>query len=104
MANEEFVKFLNEVFGDVFNHLFILTLINRDIKAFNSLENFENFEINFKQIKKYENKLKGLIHKDDTSTEFFLSFKEEKNPQFENLKTLNNCLLDKIRLNNYYLT
>ena len=28
MTNEEFVKFLNEVFGDVFNHLFILTLLS----------------------------------------------------------------------------
>ena len=83
--------------------LFILTLINRDIKAFNSLENFENFEINFKQIKKYENKLKGLIHKDDTSTEFFLSFKEEKNPQFENLKTLNKNKMN-ISYNNNFVS
>lgn len=28
MANEEFIKFLNEVFGDVFNHLFLLTILS----------------------------------------------------------------------------
>ena len=28
MANEEFIKFLNQIFGDVFNHFFILSLIS----------------------------------------------------------------------------
>ena len=28
MANEEFIKFLNEIFGDVFNHLFLLTILS----------------------------------------------------------------------------
>ena len=28
MTNEEFIKFLNEIFGDVFNHFFILSLLS----------------------------------------------------------------------------
>ena len=33
MNNEEFVKFINEIFGDVFNHLFILSLISMIVIA-----------------------------------------------------------------------
>ena len=33
MNNEEFLKFLNEIFGDVFNHLFVLSLVSMIVIA-----------------------------------------------------------------------
>ena len=70
--------------------LFIFSLINRDIEAFNSLKDFQKFQKCYKIIKKQENEIRKIISKNNDTTKFFISFKEEKNPIFENSQKLKN--------------
>ena len=69
--------------------LFILSLIDRDVTSFGCLENFENFLNSYKCVKENENILKDIINKNKDLTQFFVSFKEEKNSKFENSNDIN---------------
>ena len=79
--------------------LFILSLINRDIQAFGSLKNFEKFENCYNLIKKNENTLKEIIEKNNENTQFFVSFKEENNSKFKDLKP--NIINDNKSIDNF---
>ena len=79
--------------------LFIISLINRDIEAFNSLRDFQKFEKCYNIIKKHENKIKKIISNNNDTTIFFISFKEEKNPKFENSPEFKNIKNKKILFN-----
>ena len=69
--------------------LFILTLINRNIDAFNSLENFEKFKYYYEIIEQSENTIKEIIKKNKDITQFFVSFKQERNLKFESYNPKN---------------
>ena len=74
--------------------LFILTLINRNIDAFSSLENFEKFKNYYEIIEQNEKVIKDMIIKNKDLNQFFVSFRQEKNLKFESYNPKN------INLNN----
>ena len=65
--------------------LFILNLINKNIKIFSSLDKYDFFYKTVERIQKDEYKLDGEINKDPKNIKFFVIFQDEKNSQLEKL-------------------
>ena len=65
--------------------LFIMNLINKNIKIFSNLEKYSFFCKTYERIQKDEYKLDGEINKDSKKVRFFLIFQDEKNSQLEKL-------------------
>ena len=73
--------------------IYILSLINRDIESFANLDDFKKFENIINNIKQYEISIKNMIISNNTETKFYLAFREEKNPKFENINTTNKNII-----------
>ena len=73
--------------------LFILSLINRNIQAFANLVDFKKFENIINNIKQNEISIKNNIISNNNETKFYLAFKEEKNPKFENITSNNKNII-----------
>ena len=65
--------------------LFITNLINKNIKVFNGLDNFDFFSKTFQRIHSNEYKLDNEINKEPKAIKFFIIFQDKKNSQLESL-------------------
>ena len=65
--------------------LFIMNLINKNIKIFSNLEKYSFFCKTYERIQKDEYKLDGEMNKDIKKVKFFVIFQDEKNSQLEKL-------------------
>ena len=65
--------------------LFIMNLINKNIKIFSNLEKYNYFCKTYERIQRDEYKLDSEMNKDLKNIKFFVIFKDEKNSQLEKL-------------------
>ena len=65
--------------------LYIMSLINKDINKFKSLPKYDSFTKAVRIIRADEYKLDKQLETETTKRRFFVIYKDEKNPQIENL-------------------
>ena len=98
--NNEELFYLQCICFSLDDLIFISSLIERDIQAFSSFEDFDKFEICYKSVKQNEDIIKDIINKNKDLTQFFVSFKEIKNSKLENLNDINTNNISKNKINN----